>query len=104
MTERIEKLKTFLEKNPADNFIQHALALEYIKAGKPGEARLLFESLLRRDPAYTGSYYHLAGLLVELGERDEALNWYRKGMEAARVAGDDHAYRELAAAMGELSD
>jgi hypothetical protein len=31
--DRIEKLKTFLMSSPADSFLQHALALEYIKMG-----------------------------------------------------------------------
>ena len=31
--ERIEKLKEFLRASPADSFLQHALALEYIKTG-----------------------------------------------------------------------
>ena len=33
-------------KQPGDNFLQHALALEYIKIGRDGDARLLFESIL----------------------------------------------------------
>ena len=60
--DRIEKIKEFLLQQPNDNFLQHALALEYIKLGNDKEARKLFEQILMRDPAYIGSYYHLAKL------------------------------------------
>jgi len=102
MTDRIEKLKEYLVKNPADNFLQHALALEYIKAGNDAEARRLFESILIRDASYIGSYYHLAQLLQRNGETALAIEWYEKGMEAAKKAGDMHAYGELRSAYEEL--
>ena len=95
--ERIEKLKEFLKDSPADSFVQHALALEYIKIGKNAEARTLFEDILNREPGYVGSYYHLAKLLESAGETDLAIEWYKKGMDAAKGAGENHAYNELQA-------
>ena len=102
MTDRIEKLKEYLAKNPSDNFLQHALALEHIKAGNDAEARRLFEEILTRDASYIGSYYHLAALLQRNGETKLAIEWYEKGMEAAKQAGDKHAYGELRSAYEEL--
>ena len=99
---RIDKLREFLKSNPTDNFLQHALALENINAGNDKEARNLFEDILNRDPTYIGSYYHLAKLLERTGETDLAVQWYKKGMEAARIAGDNHAYHELQSAFEEL--
>jgi Tfp pilus assembly protein PilF len=104
MTDRIAKLKEFLAKDPSDNFLQHALALEYIKSGNDAEARRLFEEILTRDPGYVGSYYHLASLLQRNGETKLAIGWYEKGMEAAKQAGDKHAYGELRGAYDELVD
>jgi Tfp pilus assembly protein PilF len=101
--ERIEKLKEYLLATPNDPFLEHALALEYIKAGQDTEARQLFEELLRRDPGYVGSYYHLAKLLERTGEQALAIEWYEKGMEAAKAAGNKHAYGELRSAYEELS-
>jgi len=100
--DRIEKLKQFLENNPQDSFIQHALALEYIKLGDDGEARQLFEELLHREPGYVGSYYHLGKLLERKDEMDAAIRWYEKGMEEAKKAGDNHAFGELRGAYEEL--
>jgi Tfp pilus assembly protein PilF len=102
MTDRINKLNEFLQKNPADNFLQHALALEHIKAGDDAEARRLFEEILARDAGYVGSYYHLAQLLQRTGQTALAIEWYEKGMEAAKKAGDNRAYGELRSAYEEL--
>ena len=101
--ERIEKLKEFLKANPQDSFVQHALALEYIKAGDEDMARKIFERLLENDPGYTGSYYHLAKLFERCNDKFSANTWYEKGMEQAKKAGDHHAYNELKSAYDELN-
>ena len=100
--DRIEKLREFLRASPSDSFLQHALALEYIKAGDDGAARLLFEEILTRDPGYIGSYYHLAKLFERTNDQQAAITWYEKGMAAAKAAGDQHAYNELQMAYEDL--
>ena len=100
--DRIEKLKGLLKETPADSFLQHALALEFIKLGNDGEARKLFESVLDHEPGYVGSYYHLAKLLERNDDNDAAVKVYEKGMEEAKKAGDKHAYGELRGAYEEL--
>jgi Tfp pilus assembly protein PilF len=102
--DRIEKLKEYLKTAQKDSFLQHALALEYIKKGNDDEARKLFVEILLREPTYIGSYYHLAKLLERTGETDKASNIYKKGMDEAKRAGDNHSYNELQAAFEELSD
>jgi Tfp pilus assembly protein PilF len=82
--------------------LKHALALEYIKSGHDGEARILFEEILSGQPDYVGSYYHLGKLLERIGDIAGAAGWYQKGMEAARKVGDNHAFNELQAAYEEL--
>lgn len=102
--DRLEKLKEFLLTDPNDPFIKHAMALEYIKIGDEKLARTLLEDILERDPAYIGSYYHLAKLLERTGEMALALQWYEKGMAAAKTAGEMKAYNELQAAYEDLTD
>jgi tRNA(Ile)-lysidine synthase len=97
--DRIEALKSFLHKNPADLFSRHALAMEYIKRGDDETARQMLESALEIDPGYIGSYYHLGKLLERSGEENAAAEVYRKGMEMAQVAGDRHAFGELQTAL-----
>ena len=60
---RIEKIHELLQQTPGDNFLRHALALEFIKIENDKEARVLFESILKDSPEYVGSYYHLGKLL-----------------------------------------
>lgn len=101
---RIDQLKAFLADSPEDSFLQHALALEHIKLGDDHTARQLFETLLGRDPGYTGSYYHLGKLLERQGLTAEAVEIYRKGMKATHAVNDRHAYNELQGALEELED
>jgi Tfp pilus assembly protein PilF len=102
--ERIEKIKQFLKNTPKDSFLQHALALEYIKSGQDDKAKTLFENILSQDPAYIGSYYHMAKLLERINNIPAAINYYEKGMEAAKKAGDMHALNELKAAKEGLEE
>ena len=100
--DRVARLLEFLQANPADSFLQHALALEHIKTGNDAGARQIFENILLKDPGYTGSYYHLGKLLERTGETATAIGWYEKGMAAAKAAGDNHSYNELKAAYEDL--
>lgn len=100
--DRIQKLNEFLAKAPNDNFLKHALALEYIKLNDDGRAKELFEEILSASPDYIGSYYHLAKLLERNGQTEAAIKCYEKGMTAAKEARDQHAYNELQAAYEDL--
>jgi len=100
--DRIEKLKEYLRINDKDSFLQHALALEYIKIGNDSEAEKLFKEILQREPTYVGTYYHLAKLLEGNNRTEEAIKVYETGMEETKKAGDNHAYNELRAAYEEL--
>src|ERR1700743_27591 len=102
--DRIKKLKEFLQTDPHDPFIKHAIALEYIKLGDDTIGRRLLEEVLEKDPAAIGSYYQLGKLLERTGETALALQWYEKGMAAARTAGEKRAYNELRAAYDDLAD
>ena len=101
--DRVERLQQLLQTAPKDNFLRHALALEFIKLGNEEKARELFESILTEFPEYIGSYYHLGKLLERIGKPEQAIDWYQKGMNAARQAGDRHALGELQGAYDELA-
>lgn len=100
--DRINRLQAFLEKQPNDPFLQHALALEYIKEGNDDEAEKLFNNILEKDAGYVGSYYHLGKLLERTGNTDAAITVYERGMSAAKAAADQHSYNELQAAYEDL--
>jgi Tfp pilus assembly protein PilF len=100
--ERINKILAFLKQNHTDNFLRHALALEYIKIGNDDKAKELFVAILTESPNYIGSYYHLAKLFERIGETENAILYYEKGMAAAKQAKDNHSYNELQAAYEDL--
>jgi len=102
--DRIEKLLEYMRVSDKDSFLQHALALEYIKIGKDEEARKLFNEILLREPSYIGSYYHLGKLLERVGDTAKAIRIYERGMQEAKKAGDNHAYDELQSAYEDLID
>ena len=93
-----------LFRSGKDSFLQHALALEYIKVEKDEEARKLFNEILLREPTYIGSYYHLGKLLERAGDFDKAIRVYNRGMEEAKKAGDNHTYSELQGALEDIEE
>ena len=100
--DRITKLKEYMKTAQKDSFLQHALALEYIKIGNDVEARVLFNDILKREPTYIGSYYHLGKLYERLDDIPKAIRVYERGMEEAKKAGDQHTYNELQAAFEDI--
>lgn len=104
MSERIEKIKELLIKSPDDLFLNHAMALEYIKAGNDSQAKEHFDKNLSHDPNYVATYYHLGKLLERTGETEQAINVYQQGMTVARQIKDNHSLSELRSACEELED
>ena len=101
---KIEQLKDFLKANPNDAFLQHALALEYVKVGDEQAAKGLFENILINEPNYVGSYYHLGKLLERINDNQTAIVVYQTGMKEAKLAKDNHSYNELQAALEDLEE
>ena len=52
---RIERILEFLKVQPNDNFLRHALALEYLKINEDEKAKELFLAILNESPDYIGS-------------------------------------------------
>jgi tetratricopeptide (TPR) repeat protein len=99
---RVDKILEMMQSDGKDAFLQHALALEYIKLGQLEPALEQFLDLLSVNPDYVGSYYHLGKLYESLGDANNALNAYEKGMEVAKKLKEQHAYNELMSARDEL--
>lgn len=103
MIDRIAQLKSFLAASPADPFLKHALALEFIKQEDDSTARQYFEDNLNRAPDYVATYYHLGRLLERSGSTEDAIKIYEQGMAVAKAAKDNHTYNELQAAYEDLA-
>jgi Tfp pilus assembly protein PilF len=99
---RLEKLKEFLQQQPGDPFLNHALALEYIKLDDDIQAEKIFLSILAADENYFGSYYHLAKLYERTNRKEAAIAIYEKGIAVCKKLGETHALGELKSAYEEL--
>lgn len=97
--DRLETLKQFLAEDPADAFTRFALAQEHRHRGDLAEAIRLFETLVREQPDYVGTYYHLGRVYEDTGRTADALQTYRAGIERATASGDTHARAELQSAL-----
>jgi tetratricopeptide (TPR) repeat protein len=99
---RIEKILQMLEADESDSFLLHALALEYIKIGREEDALEAFIQLLKNNPDYVGSYYHLGKLYEKKGQISQAIDTYEIGMAVAKKCSDNHSYNELMMAKDDL--
>ncbi len=101
---KIDQLNNLLISSPNDSFLQHALALEYIKVGEDKIAEKFFQLILEREPGYVGSYYHLGKLYERTNQISAAITVYKNGMFQAKAAKDNHSYSELQAALEDIEE
>jgi len=101
--DRIATFRSFIAKSPSDPFPRYGLAMELKGNGQLAEAWAVFEELLAQFPDYVATYLMAGGTLVALTRKDEAADVYRKGIEVAQRRGDQHARRELEAALTEIT-
>jgi tetratricopeptide (TPR) repeat protein len=92
---RLEKLLEFLKNEPEDEFLQYAIATEYLRLNETDKALHYYENLVNKHPGYVGTYYHLGKLYEALNRKADAISIYEKGMETARNNRDNHAFSEL---------
>ena len=75
--------------------------MELKTRGQLDEAAAAFAELLEQFPDYVPTYLMAGGTLAALGRKADAAEVYRKGIEVAQRRGDQHARRELEAALAE---
>ena len=102
--DRITKLKAFIDQYPADMFSRHALAMEFIKLQRYPEALEAMIALLAADENHSGTYYHLGKLYEQLGDHENAMKIYEKGIIIASKVNANNDLRELKGALSQLKD
>lgn len=102
MKTRREMLEEFVASDPSDSFSRYALALELEKEGRSEEAISGLREVLARDSEYVAAYYHLGRMLARAGSSEEAGDVYRRGLDAARKAGDQRTAGEIQEALDSL--
>jgi tetratricopeptide (TPR) repeat protein len=76
--------------------LRYSLGLEYAKAGERERAIEYLREAVTRDPLYSAAWKALGTQLAEAKRTDEALEAYRRGIEAAEKKGDKQAGKEMA--------
>lgn len=100
---RREKLEKMLLGQPDDTFLHYAMAMEWLKEGKPDLALERLDRVLALDPGYLGAYFQKANTLAGEGRLGEARETLEVGIATARQKSDGHAADEMQALMDSLS-
>jgi predicted Zn-dependent protease len=96
-------LESLAASGKADAFARYALGMEYRSAGRADDALRAFAALRRDEPSYVPVYLMAGQVLADAGRRDEAVEWLRAGVEAARAKGDAHALGEIEALLDQVA-
>jgi Tfp pilus assembly protein PilF len=75
--------------------LRYSLGIEYARAGDHARAAQHLREALERDPLYSAAWKALGRSLESDGRVVEALEAYRRGIEAAQRRGDRQAEKEM---------
>ena len=92
MNPELEKLIGTPRDGP---LLRYSLGLRYVKAGDLPRAIEHLALAVAGDPLYSAAWKAYGRALADAGRADEALQAYRRGIEAARTRGDKQAEKEM---------
>ncbi|MDA8108701.1 MAG: BTAD domain-containing putative transcriptional regulator [Betaproteobacteria bacterium] len=75
--------------------LRYSLGLELLKTGERESAVTRLREAVARDPGYSAAWKALGKALAELEREAEALEAWRRGIDAARAKGDKQAEKEM---------
>ena len=75
--------------------LRFSLGNEYLKAGDAPRAVAALQEAVVRDADYSAAWKALGHALVAAGREADALDAWRRGLEAARRKGDRQAEKEM---------
>jgi tetratricopeptide (TPR) repeat protein len=101
-SERLEKLRALLARDPSNSFTRYGIAMELKSLGRLQEAIEVFRELIQDDPEYVMAYQHAGYLLRDSGRTQEAVDLLRRGVEIAGKHGNDKALTEMEGALDDL--
>ena len=103
-TPRMAQLEAMLAEDPDDAFLRYGLAMEHASAGDDAECVAVLRDLIARTQAepYVPAFLQCGQALARLDRNDEACEVLRRGVAAARAAGDTHAEGEMQGLLASL--
>lgn len=100
---RIEALLSMLQTEPKDIFLNYSLGIEYAANNTLDLAKEQFLKVLNFKQDYIPAYYQL-GKLHEQQKPQEALEYFKKGLELAKEQKNNKAVNEFSEAIFMLED
>lgn len=99
---RRQRIEQMLEEKPHDQMLRYALALELEKERDHERSLALLAELCDESPPYVAAFFMAGQQLARLERFDEARSFLRRGIDAARQAGDSHAAAEMSELLVQL--
>ena len=87
MQNRIEVFRQMLEADPSNSMVMFGLAKEYEKLGQHAEVITLLENYLIHADDEGNAYGVLANAYLQNGDREKAIEAYRKGIDVSMAHG-----------------
>lgn len=87
MTDRIEVFEQMLATDPSNTMVMFGLAKEYEKLGRYEDVIRTLEDYLSKADDEGNAYGTLASAYFKFGDRDKAVEVYKKGIDVAMAHG-----------------
>ena len=84
---RIEVFEQMLETDPSNTMVMFGLAKEYEKLGQHQDVIRILESYLAQSDDEGNAYGTLASAYAMSGDRDKAIETYKKGIDVSMAHG-----------------
>ncbi|MGZ3885151.1 MAG: tetratricopeptide repeat protein [Bacteroidia bacterium] len=101
---RKAQLLDMLKQEPADVFLNYALAVELQSEQQLEEAQQQFLRTMKLDADYLPCYYQLGQTLEKMEKQSEALEMYKKGLDLAKRQKNQKAVNEISEAIWMLEE
>ena len=103
-TPRMAQIEALLADDPDDAFLRYGLAMEHASAGDDAECADVLRDLIARTAAnpYVPAFLQCGQALARLDRTAEACEVLKRGVDAARRAGDTHAMGEMQGLLASL--
>ena len=85
--DRIEVFEQMLRDNPSDTMVMFGLAKEYEKQARHSDVIRVLEEYLAKSDDEGNAYGTLANAYLLSGDRDRAIEAYKKGIEVSMAHG-----------------
>lgn len=97
-------LLKLLENEPDDVFLNYALGIEYVAELNLPDGEACFKKVLSLNENYIPAFYQLGKLFESQLKNEEALDWFKRGLEKAKAQKDNKAINEFGEAIFMLED